>query len=176
MKLKLQYKSGPMDNCQTPPYALDPILPYLDKSLTWWEPAMGKGNIVNTLVDKGYKIHGTDIEKGWDYFYCELPTLWDVSITNPPYGLKFKWLARCYELGKPFALLVPVEMLGAKQTQELLKVNPFEIMLLNRRVNFEMPNKGYNGAGAQFPVFWLTSRILPEKVMFGEINQKKPVI
>lgn len=174
MKPKRQYKPGPTDLCQTPPYALDPILPYLNKNWMWWEPAMGKGNIVNTLASREFWIRGTDIENGFDYFDFS-PSDWDASITNPPYSLKFRWLARSIELGKPFALLVPVEMIGAKSAQDLLKYYHFEIMLLNRRVNFVMPNKGLNGAGAQFPVMWLCSGILPEKIVFGEINYpKKP--
>jgi len=172
MKPKRQYKPGPMDNCQTPAYALDPILPYLNRDWTWWEPAEGKGNIATTMRQNGYTCWGTDIETGYDYFdYC--PSGWDASITNPPYGLKFQWLKRIIELGKPFALLVPVEMIGAKTAQDFLKTIPFEIMLLNRRVNFVMPIKGLNGAGAQFPVMWLCSGILPEKIVFGEINYPK---
>ena len=103
-----------------------------------------------------------------DFFESESPE-WEASITNPPYGLKYKWLARSIELDKPFALLVPVEMLGAQGCQVLLKTIPFEIMLLNRRVNFIMPS-GKSDGQAQFPVMWLCHRILPEQVMFGEIT------
>lgn len=133
---------------------------------------MGKGNIVNVLSDAGFNIRGTDIENGWDYFERPLSTLWDASITNPPYGLKYQWLQRSVELGKPFALLVPVEMLGAKKCQDILREVHFEIMLLNRRVNFEMPS-GKSDGQAQFPVMWLCSGILPEKIVFGEINYPK---
>jgi hypothetical protein len=37
----------PKDCYQTPPTALLPLLPYLTSFKTIWEPAMGKGNIVN---------------------------------------------------------------------------------------------------------------------------------
>src|SRR3972149_9208023 len=140
MKPKKSYKPGPMDNCMTPPYALDPIMPFLEKGWMWWEPAMGTGNIVRTLRKHRYKIRGTDVVAGYGYFnWRPNSAAWDASITNPPYGLKYKWLSRSVELDKPFALLVPVEMLGAKKCQEWLKKIPFEIMLLNRRINFIMP-------------------------------------
>src|SRR5574341_1352263 len=176
MKPKRQYVPGPMDNCQTPAYALTPILPYLPRR-PLWEPAAGNGNIVRALTDKGWTVVGTDILTGQDFFTCDPP--FDHGffgiITNPPYSLKFKWLERCIQFERPFALLVPVEMIGAKQCQDIVRYNGFEMMLLNRRVNFEMPNKGYNGTGAQFPVMWLTWHILPQQVMFGEIVQDKRV-
>ena len=173
MKPKKNYRPGPMDSCQTPTYALDPILPYLRVDWKWWEPCAGKGNIVHALEDNNFSVTWSDIIHGekYDYFSYS-PNEWTASITNPPYGLKFPWLARCYELGKPFALLVPVEILGAKKCQELIEANGFEMMLLNRRVNFEMPS-GRTDGQAQFPVFWLTWKILPRQVMFGEINYPK---
>ncbi|MBN1430421.1 MAG: hypothetical protein JXB07_18775, partial [Anaerolineae bacterium] len=41
------------DDCQTPPYALDPLLPYLSHEWTIWEPARGDGQLVETLLDAG---------------------------------------------------------------------------------------------------------------------------
>jgi len=157
------------DACQTPPYAIDPLLPYLDRDWTIWEPAQGEGLLVEALYDSGFSsVTGSDLLTGGNFFEYQ-PPAWDALVTNPPFSLKYKWLERCYQLGKPFALLVPVEMLGAKTAQELMKNYGFEVMLLNRRVSFKMPNKGWEGAGAQFPVMWLCWQLLPEKVVFGEI-------
>ena len=36
------------------------------------------------------------------------PVQFDCIITNPPFSLKQEFLQRCYELGKPFALLLPL--------------------------------------------------------------------
>lgn len=170
------------DVCQTPPYALGPILPYLKKNWMIWEPAAGEGNITNTLRQHGNLVVPTDISyaqdtEAWvgldkDFFLWE-PGLWDAQVTNPPYSIKFKWLERSYELGKPFALLVPVDILGTKQAQVLFKQYGFEIMLLDTRVDFIMPNKGLSGAGAQFSTMWLCWNILPEKIMFGSISEAK---
>jgi hypothetical protein len=169
--------SQPFDNCQTAPYALEPLLEYLGWSMpsTIWEPAAGEGLLVQALYDGGWKeenVVATDILSGQNFFEYA-PDGWDIIVTNPPYSLKYKWLERCYQLDKPFALLLPVEVLGAVTAQKLMQKYGFEIMLLDARVDFKMPNKGWDGAGAQFPVLWLCWHVLPEQVMFGSISEDK---
>lgn len=166
------YEPKGYDACQTPPYAIDPLLPCLKREWTIWEPAAGENNLVEALYDSGYssdQVAVSDILTGQNFFEFS-PERWDCLVTNPPYSIKYQWLERCYQLGKPFALLLPVETLGAKTAQELLKRYGFEMMLLNKRVDFKMPNKGWNSS-AQFPVLWLCWQILPDRVMFGEINK-----
>jgi len=164
------------DACQTPAYAIDPLLPFIGDNWTIWEPACGDGLLVEALYDSGYseeQVIGTDLLTGRNFFECE-PAAWDFLLTNPPFSIKYEWLKRCYELGKPFALLVPVETLGSKTAQELMKQYGFEIMLLDSRVDFKMPNKGWGGS-AQFPVLWLCWHILPQAVMFGSIEKGKRI-
>jgi hypothetical protein len=144
------------DACQTPAYALDPLLPYLDRNWTVWEPASGEGLLVEGLYDRGFSdVIGTDLLTGLNFFEFEPPT-WDCLVTNPPFSLKFKWLERCYQLGKPFALLLSVETLGAQAAQDMFREFGVEVIFLNKRVNFKMPNKGWEGGGAQFPTAWFT--------------------
>ncbi len=164
------YEPQGYDACQTPPYAIDPLLPYLTRGQIIWEPARGEGHLVEAFYDAGFKeVVTSDMLTGENFFEYEPVERWDCIITNPPYSLKFEWLERCYELGKPFALLVPVEMLGAGKAQELMQQHGFEIMLLSRRVDFKMPNAGWSGAGSQFPVMWLCWNLLPQPVVFGDI-------
>jgi hypothetical protein len=157
------------DLCQTPPYALAPLLPYLKTNTVIWEPAVGEGNIAMELSDKGFDVEIGDILRGQNFFEYE-PDKWDVLVTNPPYSLKYRWLKRCYELGKPFALLLPVETLGAKTAQELMQEYGFEVMLLNRRINFKMPNAGWSGGGSQFATMWFCWQVLPQPIVFGDIQ------
>lgn len=172
-----EHVAQPFDLCQTPAYALDPMLPFLGWSMpsTVWEPAAGEGQLVEALYDGGWKeahVIQSDIQTGQNFFDYE-PKNWDIIVTNPPFSLKLQWLERCYALGKPFALLVPVDVIGTKTAQALMQAHGFELMLLSDRVDFKMPNKGWNGAGAQFSVLWLCHNLLPEKVMFGDIEAGK---
>lgn len=169
-------ESQPFDRMQTPPYALDPLLQYLGWSLpsTIWEPACGEGLIVEALFDAGWTeehVIASDILTGQSFFDYQ-PDKWEVIVTNPPYSLKIEWIERCYALGKPFALLLPIDALGLTTVYPLMQEKGFEIMFLDNRVDFKMPNKGWD-SHAQFSTFWLCHDLLPEKVMFGSIKAAK---
>lgn len=159
------------DACQTPPAAIDPLLPFLDVSWTVWEPACGEGLLVEALYDSGFHdVEISDLLTGKNFFEYA-PTSWDCLVTNPPYSIKYKWLERCYQLGKPFALLLPVETLGAATAQVLFREYGVELILLDKRVNFKMPNKGWDGGGAQFPVAWFTWGLgIGQQLTFGRLG------
>lgn len=114
----------------------------------------------------------TDILTGQNFFEYE-PARWNILITNPPYSIKYQWLERCCQLGKPFALLVPVETIGAKAAQTLGREYGLEMLLLDCRVDFKMPAAGWTGKGAQFPVMWLCSGMLPAPILYGSISKEK---
>ena len=178
--------SQPFDRCNTPAYALDPLLPYLKREWSIWEPAAGTGNIVEALNLAGRNAFGTDIlgypegNQPMDFLTWQpLRSTYDAIVTNPPYSIKFDWLERCYGLGKPFALLVPVETIGAQKAQRLMERHGVELLLLNRRVNFQMPNKGWEGSAAQFPVLWLCWQMLPQPIVYGRLtprSQEQPIL
>ena len=180
MKPKINRAGDPalskgFDRCNTPAYALDPLLPFIRPEWIVWESAAGTGNLCEALAHHtqaiiGTDIHGTHADPPRNFFDWQ-PAAFDAIVTNPPYSIKFDWLERCYDLGKPFALLVPVETIGAKAAQTLMERHGCELLLLNRRVNFEMPNKGYGGS-AQFPVLWLCWQMLPAPIVYGKITQR----
>jgi hypothetical protein len=146
------------DACQTPPEAIDPLLPFLNPMARIWESAAGEGLLVEALYDSGFTIVvATDILTDQNFFEFEPPSsTYDIQITNPPYSVKYDWLKRSYELGKPFALLLPVEVLGAKTAQVLFREYGVEVVFPDGRINFKMPNVGFEGSSAQFPTAWFT--------------------
>jgi hypothetical protein len=167
------YNTGNYDLCQTPPYALEPLISHLPQYEVIWECAAGSGTLVRELRNRGFSVVGTDIQHGdeWNFFET-----WRQStiVTNPPYSLKYEWLERCYEVESPFALLMPVEMIGAKKAQVLFKKYGIEIIYMSPRVDFYMPNKGWSGGGAQFPTAWYTWKLnLPKEINFATLNKPK---
>lgn len=144
-----------MDACQTPAYAVDPLLPYLPEGLNVWEPACGEGLLEDALIDSGFSVVSGDILTGQNFFDYE-PDRWDCLVTNPPYSIHFQWLERCYELGKPFALLLKVDILGTKTAQEMFGQYGIEVIFVSPRINYKMPRKGWDGGGAQFSTAWFT--------------------
>ena len=166
------YNTGGYDNCQTPPYALEPLYPYL--SIDWhiWECAVGQGTLARALGAKGYSVIVSDIEI--DFLQTKTDIGNDVILTNPPYSIKYEWLEHCYELRSSFALLMPVEMLGTAKGQKLFDKYGIEIIFMSPRVDFYMPHKGYEGGGAQFPTAWLTWKLnLPQQINFATLNKPK---
>ena len=141
------YEPKGYDACQTPPYAVEPLLPYLSRFDIIWEPAAGEGHLANALATLGRSIITSDILTGENFFSHEPPE-WDALITNPPYSIKYEWMSRCYDLGKPFALLLPIETLGAVQAQMQFKRHDVSVMFLSSRVNFKMPSHDRFGMGA----------------------------
>jgi len=159
------------DSCQTPPHAIESLRDLIPLNWRIWECAMGKGNLARAFQDVGYNVIGSDILTGINFFEQVTEGYFDVIVTNPPYSVKYQWLQRCYEIGKPFALLMPVEMLGAQKAQKLFVKYGIELTFLPRRVNFEMPYKGFEGT-AQFPVAWYTWKLSDKPMRFWGYGEK----
>ena len=170
------YTAGTYDNCQTPPYALEPIYQYINTSIVW-ECAAGERVLVRQLRKVGINVVDTDITDpagNGDFFEIEPANNDYTIVTNPPYSIKYEWLEMSYELNKPFALLMPVEMIGTKRGQNLFDKYGIEIIFMHPRVDFYMPNKGWEGGGAQFPTAWYTWKLnLPQQINFARLNKPK---
>jgi hypothetical protein len=167
--------SDERDRCETPAYALDPLLPYLRREWCIWEPACGTGRLVRALSELGYQVKGSDLLDGVNFFEATAPyehKRWDCIVTNPPYSIKPEWIECCYSLGKPFALLVPVETIGLGVVQRIMEQHGAELLLLNKRVNFYMPEKGLDGNGAQFPVLWFCWQLLGKPLVYGRLTRR----
>jgi len=120
---------GPYDELYTPFEALRYLLPYLPQDQIIWESAPGALNIVHILQAKGYQV----VWQERDYFEWE-PDRWDIQVTNPPFSIKAQWLERAQILEKPFAILLPVSSIGARNVQ--LQLQDVQLLLLPRRIDF----------------------------------------
>lgn len=152
--MKPPLKQGSPDDFQTPPIALKPLLPFLKKEWTLWEPAEGKGYLTKYLQEQGYNVIGTDIKNGFDFFTYR-PDEFDCVVTNPPYTLKQQFLERLYKIGKPFALLLPLTTFETEKRQALFREYGVEVILFPKRINFETPNGVVSHSW--FCVAWFTN-------------------
>ena len=139
---------------QTPPGALEPLYRFLKPGSTIWECASGKGNLSRALKRKGYQVISTDILNGRDFLEYE-PKQYDCIITNPPFSIKQEFLQRAYCLDKPFAFLLPLTALESAKRQFLFRCGGLELILFDKRINFETPSG--NGSGSWFATAWFTS-------------------
>lgn len=163
-KLKIQ-SNGRSDEFGTPEEAINPLLPYLKKDWTIWECAWGKGSLAKHLEKKGFKIIGN---KEID-FLKDNPLEYNIIITNPPYSLKLEFLKKCFELDKPFALLMPLTALEGKKRGELFRKYGIQLLIPNKRINFITPSG--SGGGSWFQTAWFCWRLnLPKDLNFVELK------
>ena len=163
---------GSPDDFQTPPYALDPLLPYLNKDWTIWECAVGKGNLAKALECKGYDVVGTDILDGFD-FITNKPVVFDCIVTNPPFKYKQQFLERAYQLGVPFAFLLPLTTFETAKRQQLFKQYGVEVIFFDKRINFETSTHVGNSS-SWFATAWFTHGLnIGKEMTFVKLNDKK---
>lgn len=156
-----------VNDFQTPDIAVYPLLKYIPEEWVIWECACGKGNIVNLLEKRGHKVIPADIKSGQDFLTYE-PENYDCIITNPPYSIKDQFLKRCYLLNKPFALLLPLTTFEGKR-QAWMEKYGIEVILLDKRVNFETPSG--QGGGSWFATAWFTNGLnIGKQLTFGKLQ------
>ena len=109
------------DECYTPAYAVKPLVKYLQPFLgkTIWCPFdTEESEYVKVLTAAGHKViysHKDDGQNFYDFddglFAKPLPEF-DLIISNPPFHNKAKLVEKIINIGKPFALLLPMTWLN----------------------------------------------------------------
>ena len=127
-------------------------------------------------MSKGLESHGftvleSDILNGHDFLVDSPPDNWNVIITNPPYSLKDDFLKRCYDLGKPFALLLPLTSLEGRNRQRLFGDNGIEIIIMEHRVAFVIPSG--KDSSPWFMTAWFTWGLDIGKQLTFQISSNK---
>lgn len=130
------------DKYYTPESALVPIVKYLRPFKTIWDPAAGAGHITKFFKKEGFDVIGTDIEKNksHDFLTTSVPDKCDVIMTNPPFSLKKQFIERCFELRKPFMLLVPLNCLETQGVRRILAKQKFSIVYPTRNIDYILSN------------------------------------
>ncbi len=150
-------RSNSPDDFQTEAAAVDFLHPYIPRKMGFvmpvvWEPACGKGNLVQALRDQGYVVNGTDIKTGHDFMETKPPEGTECIITNPPFSMKDEFLGRCYNIGIPFALLMPITTFDSIERRSMMDEFGVEVILPPRRIKFETPNHEQRIADGKKPL------------------------
>ncbi|WP_422404519.1 hypothetical protein [Mammaliicoccus sp. JADD-157] len=175
-----QVASSRNDEFYTPRYAIEPIIKYLKQNdfKKIWCPFDTEDSLyVRILRQRGFIVVSTHIESEGDFFTLiesDIVDGVDAIVSNPPYSLKTEVLNELFKSGKPFAMLLGVVGLFESQKRfEMFRDNRFEIMYLNRRVDYfkdyaeQKPSKN-----PPFSSVYVTSNILPRQIVFEEIDKK----
>jgi hypothetical protein len=118
-------KRSEMDFYPTPPEATEALLRFLDlpKDTFIWEPACGEMDMAYVMMNAGYSVCATDLKYGQDFLTEPLHSC-DWIITNPPFTVADKFIKRCVEHGKPFAMLLKSQYWHAKKRYDLFYDTP----------------------------------------------------
>jgi len=167
-----QMARGRPNEFQTNPIALRPLMPYLNKSWTIWECACGEQGLSIALDQYGYTVIATDILDRYsrypiDFLGEDAPRPFDCIVTNPPFSLKDKFIARCYELGKPWAMLLPINALGGQKRQDMYRKHGLQLLMLGRRVMFKTPVKQEYLPAWQEHAWFTWGLNLPSDIVFS---------
>ena len=172
--MKLDLITNKNDEFYTPRYAIKPILKYIPKGSHVTCPFDTEESlIVDEFLGHGCKVTHSHIGYGEDFFTMPKPQT-DFIVSNPPYSVKGQVFERLFDWGIPFAMLVGVVGLFESQKRfQMFKGNKFEIMYLNKRVAYfkdygdEKPS-----LNPPFSSVWLCSGVLPDRIVFEEIDKK----
>lgn len=168
------------DEFYTPTYAITPLLKYLVSGSRIWCPFdSNESHFASMLKDAGHAVYHTHIGDGYDFFeLIEKHPDWiqqfDYIISNPPYSMKTEVLAKLFEFGKPFAMLVGVVGLFESQKRfEMFRDNKFEVMYFNRRISYYKDYADEKPAlNPPFSSVYVCSGILPKQIVFEEVDKK----
>lgn len=116
---------GPHDSYPTPPEAVLALMGVEALPQHLWEPACGKGNIVNVLRDSGRVCMASDIvDRGCpmshapvDFLHEDLPAIRDYKaiITNPPFSKAAAFIDRALQYCPDVYMLLRLNFLEGGQ-------------------------------------------------------------
>jgi hypothetical protein len=158
---------GTNNEVYTPEEAILPLLPFLKKDMKIWDCAFGSGRLAEHLNKFGFDVIGLKNKNFLDNdsheaFDC------DIIITNPPYSFKDQFLKRAFEIGKPFAFLLPTKALGEQRRNKLFRKYGIQLIVPDKRINFEIPS---GKKSAWFHTSWFCGNMnLPNDLNFRELN------
>lgn len=159
------------DECYTPFYAVEPLLEFIPKDKTIWCPFDEEWSAYyRTFTRGGYNVVRSSLSEGQDFFRYE-PNEWDILISNPPFSKKDEVLQRVYDLGKPFALLLPANSIQGKKRFEIFQ-NDVQMLCFDTRIDFHTngnmiePTKGTPFASAYF-----CRGLLPSKLEMRRLHK-----
>ena len=117
------------DDCyETPPVAVEALLRVEQLPHFLWEPACGRGNIVNVLRAAGHEVFASDLVDYGDptHFYrrdflmeYKAPDKCEAIITNPPFKLAEQFVAHALRLCPRVIMLLRLAFLESERRREL---------------------------------------------------------
>ena len=161
------------DEYYTPRDAVLPIIKYIDHGnklqYTIWCPFdTAESEYVKCIQEAGHKVIFSHIDNGQNFFEYEPDEHYDYIISNPPFSIKDDILKRLYELGKPYAILLPLPTLQGQKRFSYLKGK--QALIFDKRVNFYQDEEYTKIVkGVSFASIYICNNFLPKDLIFEEL-------
>lgn len=165
------------DEQYTPRKTVELLLPWIKhlKGKTIWCPFdKADSQFVKVLGGAGFNVVYSHIDYGQDFFEYE-PEHWDVIISNPPYKGKRKFYEHALELGKPFAMLLPVTILSDGVINQTMKgrEKEFQLLLPSRRTRFYNGITGEMGKTPTFKAAYFGVGLFEQQIILADLEPEQ---
>lgn len=183
MNNQIYYQQGGGDEQYTPRYGVEILLPHIEHlkdKIIWCPFDKEDSQFVKVLTENGFKVVYSHLEYGQDFLSYE-PEKWDVLISNPPYKNKRVYWERALDLKKPFALLLPINILSDSIINTTMKEREREreiqLLIPSKRMRFYNAVTGEVGNQPTFKASYFAVNLFKEPLLLVdmEINNKKTI-
>lgn len=180
MNNKIWYELGKNTTNEqyTPRYGVEVLLPHiqhLKDKIIWCAFDKEDSQFVIVLRENGFKVVSSHIDEGGDFLLSE-PKEWDVMISNPPYHNKRVYWERALDLKKPFALLLPLNILSDSvinvTMREREREREFQLLIPSRRMRFYNNATGVVGNQPTFKAAYFGVNIFKDQIILAEMGLK----
>jgi len=170
---QVYYQQGGGDEQYTPDYGVEVLLPHIKhlKDKIIWCPFDKKDSqFVRVLEGNGFKVIYSHIDDGQNFLTYE-PDEWDVLISNPPYKNKRVYWERALDFKKPFALLLPTNILSDSVINVTMREREreFQLLIPSRRMRFYNNLTGETGSQPTFKASYFGVNFFKEQIILAEM-------
>lgn len=158
------------DEVYTPAYAVKPIIKYIQPNQIVWCPFDTEDSEYVKLIQKaGFKVIASHIDNDKNFFYYQPEEEYDCIISNPPFSIKDDIVKRLDELGKPYAMLLPIPSLQGQKRFPFIK--DCQALIFDKRINYyTSASRKETQKGVSFGSFYLCKNFLPKDLIFEELD------
>ena len=173
---QVYYQQGGGDEQYTPRYGVEVLLPHiqhLKDKIIWCPFDKEDSQFVKVLTEKGFKVIYSHLEYGQDFLIYE-PEQWDVIISNSPYKNKRVYWERCLDFKKPFALLLPLNILSDSVINATMREREreFQLLIPSRRMRFYNNKTGEVGNQPTFKASYFGVNIFQQQIILADMPIK----
>lgn len=172
---QVYYQQGGGDEQYTPRCGVEILLnhiKHLKDKIIWCPFDKEDSQFVKVLTENGFTVVYSHIENGQDFLEYE-PEKWDVIISNPPYKNKRVYWERALDLKKPFALLLPLNILSDSvinvTMREREREREFQLLIPSKRMRFYNAKTGEIGNQPTFKASYFGVNIFNQQIILAEL-------